>query len=125
MQPRKNQEHHTMEEDVNADTRNASSSSISVTKQTKDGSMPPRKEVVHVNGENRQVTAWVSGLMCAATFKRYAKRMIKQRETREVVVTDDQTDGTKHVQGLDATMRSTKNHEGQIDYCNGQKQSMD
>ena len=84
MQPGKNQEYHTMDEEANArtvsdtDTCDASSISISVTKQPKDGSIAPQQEVVYVDEENRRVTAWVSGLMSAATFKRYAKRIIKQ-----------------------------------------------
>ena len=63
--------------------------------------------------------------MNAATFKRYAKRIIQKLENRDVIVIDDQTDGTKHVQDLDAKMWSSKHHEGHIDCCNGQKQPKD
>ena len=130
MQPGKNQEYHTMDEEANArtasdtDTRDASSSSISVTTHAKGGSIAPLKQVVYVDGENRQVTAWVSGLMSAATFKRYAKRTIKKIENREVILINDQTDGTKHVQDLDVKTWSRKSQEGQTDYCKVLKKSM-
>ena len=78
-----------------ADTRNASSSSISGIKHTTERNAGPLREVVYVDQENRQVKAWVSGLMNAATFRRYARREIRKGEKRDVIAIDDQTDGAK------------------------------
>ena len=92
---------HTIEGDANTesmsetDTYNVTSSSISITKQAKGRSETVLREVVYVDSKDRKVTAWVSGLMTAATFKRHAKRIIKKCKNSEVVIIDDQTDDTK------------------------------
>ena len=83
------------------------------------------KEAVYVDSRNRQVAAWVSGLMNVATFKRYAKRIIKKGKSLEVVIIDDQTDDAKYVQDLETKEWNKKNSEDQVDYWIRQMQPRD